>query len=86
MRTPNILSLFEIEEWDHPIFGWYISVDDELAWAFDSELDQLTEALSNHPDVTQAHREDREVILVGGDITRAALTAFIVEWWDENAT
>lgn len=65
--------------------GWYISVDDEVAWEHDDRLDDLAEALNHAAGVTNAFREDREVILVEGAITGPAIVAWICHWWSTGS-
>lgn len=73
--------LFEVLDHDHPEFRWYISLDDEVAHEHDAAIDQLVRDLKTAPGVTAVVREDREVILVGGEADAAALEAWVAGWW-----
>lgn len=73
--------VFEVSAYDHPVFRWYVSVDDEIAHDHDAALDALVAELSGSPEVGSAVREDREVLLVAGTLDRDRLIGLLEGWW-----
>lgn len=72
---------FEVSAYDHPVFRWYVGVDDEIAHEQDAAVDELVVALSAAAGVTEAVREDREVLLVAGTLDRDRLIGLLDGWW-----
>ena len=73
--------VFEVSAYDHPLFRWYVCVDDEVAHEEDAVLDQLVVELSAAAGVSRAVREDREVLLVAGSLDRDRLVQLLADWW-----
>ena len=73
--------LFEVLDHQHPEFSLHVSFDDQIAHEYDAALDRIADEITDLPEVVTAVREDREVILVGGSITAAALESWLRSWW-----
>jgi hypothetical protein len=73
-------AVYEVMEYDHPDFAWYVSIDDEVAAEYDDLVEALTRDLARLPGV-RAVREDREVVLVSGGLNRPQLENWLADWW-----
>ena len=73
-------AVYEVLEYDHPLFAWYLSIDDEVAAEYDDLVETLTRDLARLPGL-RAVREDREVVLVSGGISKQQLESWLAAWW-----
>jgi hypothetical protein len=51
----------------------------------EDDVRQLVDDLTEVPGVSEAVREDREVILVAGDVAEAFLERWLTRWWRSRA-
>lgn len=74
--------LFEVVDYsEHPEFAWQLHIAEEVADEHKDDLRQLVDDLTEVPGVSEAIQEDREVILVAGDVAGPFLEQWLTRWW-----
>jgi hypothetical protein len=71
----------EVLAHDHPVYAWYLVLNDEVASLLDSWVDELVLSLAGSPRVQAVVREDSEVLLLNSDASAGELSRFVNEWW-----
>jgi hypothetical protein len=73
--------LFEVLDHDHPDFPWYVSIDDDVAQERGDLIDLLVNELEERPGIRSAAREEKEIILLDGDVDGGWLQSFLESWF-----